>query len=619
MKKAITEKIKHNYPILIILIFATFLRLYHLDFQSLWMDEIYTLNVSNPNTSFGTVISEVDAREGFPYLYFIIMKILLGIFGYLPIVARGFSAIMGIAGIYVMYRLGKELFSRNVGLLAALLLTFSEYCIYISQDARPYSFYLFAVMLSFYTMVRFIKNSSMRNALIYGLSCGLLLNTNFFSFINLFSQAIIIMAFVIVNPKEARFAFFRNALIAGGIAILLFLPNIPKLLKLLAFKSGWIPAPTNDSVSLIFKEFLGNSEVTLFIFTPLFIYFLFNMFRAKQAVTLEEILSNKKVFAFMVLTPWIVVYILIVYVKSYTDTSLMISRYFTSILPVFFLVFAASINMIRNKIISYSILFCVILFMLTNNVAVRQYYRGKSKTQFREAANFVIDNNNKREPVYTGLKYWFDYYFINTTTKKFRVREKPSFEAFVTEMQQDSTKIRPFWFVEAHARPYALSDSGQAFLDKHFFLEGSFNGVDAWGRHYILKSGANATINIQKFDLSKPASGTPFKFAVEGYEDTGSAITVSGWAYFDGQDAATTNIDLLLIGNGSGIRFQTQSTTRADVAVYFKSKFNLDHSGFTSSISTSGLGPGKYQVGILLTDAKTGKEGLFITDKFLQK
>jgi len=611
--------IKEHYLILSILLVAAILRFHHLDFQSAWMDEIYTLNVSNPNASFRTLISEVNLREGFPYLYFIIMKIMLGIFGYLPVIARAFSAIMGIAGVYMIYRFGKEMFSRNTGLMAAVLVAFSEYCIYISQDARPYTFYFFAVILSFYTMVRFIKNPTMHHSIVYGLSCGLLLNTNYFSFLNLFSQAIIVLAFLISCPKELRVPFLKKSFIAAAIGIALFLPNLPKFLTVLAFKSNWIPPPTNESVSLIFKEFLGNSEITLFIFMPLFIYFLFNLFKAKRGETYQEIIDSKKVFAFMVLAPWVIVFVFVAYAKSFTDTSVMISRYFTSILPVFFLIFAAGIAMIRNRIISYSVLLCTVLFMFTNNVAVRQYYRVPSKTQFREAANFVIDNNKNNEAVYTGLKYWFDYFFTNTTTKKFTLTEKPTFEAFVTEIQQDSTKIRPFWFIEAHARPYALSDAGEAFLDKHFFLESSYNGLDAWGRHYILKSDANTTVDIKKFDLSKPVNGNTFNYAVEGYENTGNQIKVNGWAYFDAQDAATTSVQLLLIGNGNGLRFQTQSINRPDISVYFKSKFKLDHAGFSSSISISDLGPGKYQVAILLTDSKTAKEGLIITDKFLQK
>ena len=42
------SSVKSNKWIILILIVATILRLYNIDYQSLWMDEIYTLNVASP-------------------------------------------------------------------------------------------------------------------------------------------------------------------------------------------------------------------------------------------------------------------------------------------------------------------------------------------------------------------------------------------------------------------------------------------------------------------------------------------------------------------------------------------------------------------------------------------
>ena len=40
--------IKENGVLLIIIFLATFLRFYHLDFQSIWLDEIHTMIESDP-------------------------------------------------------------------------------------------------------------------------------------------------------------------------------------------------------------------------------------------------------------------------------------------------------------------------------------------------------------------------------------------------------------------------------------------------------------------------------------------------------------------------------------------------------------------------------------------
>jgi len=72
--------IKSNQIIIIILIVGAFLRLFHLDFQSVWLDEIHTLNESNPKFSFKEVHDSLMISEPHPPLYFFIMNIFFKIF-----------------------------------------------------------------------------------------------------------------------------------------------------------------------------------------------------------------------------------------------------------------------------------------------------------------------------------------------------------------------------------------------------------------------------------------------------------------------------------------------------------------------------------------------------------
>ncbi|NJM80745.1 MAG: hypothetical protein HC854_16080 [Flavobacterium sp.] len=67
-------KIKENKWLILVLFTGTFLRFYKLDFQSLWLDELYTMNVANPNNSYKTIIDEVFVRESFPLFLFFCRK-----------------------------------------------------------------------------------------------------------------------------------------------------------------------------------------------------------------------------------------------------------------------------------------------------------------------------------------------------------------------------------------------------------------------------------------------------------------------------------------------------------------------------------------------------------------
>ena len=64
------QKIKENYLLITILVFAAILRFYHIDFQSIWLDEIHTMNEANPNVGFFDLYDIIMAGEQMPPLYF---------------------------------------------------------------------------------------------------------------------------------------------------------------------------------------------------------------------------------------------------------------------------------------------------------------------------------------------------------------------------------------------------------------------------------------------------------------------------------------------------------------------------------------------------------------------
>jgi len=60
------------------------------------------------------------------------------------------SVVWGVASVPLVYHLGVRLFNRKIGLVSALLLTFSPFHIFYSQDLRPYPLLLFFSLLFFH-------------------------------------------------------------------------------------------------------------------------------------------------------------------------------------------------------------------------------------------------------------------------------------------------------------------------------------------------------------------------------------------------------------------------------------------------------------------------------------
>ncbi|MCX7752566.1 MAG: glycosyltransferase family 39 protein, partial [Blastocatellia bacterium] len=75
----------------------------------------------------------------YPPLYFVLLKIWVGILGLSLFSLRIYSLIFGILAVYLVYRCGAEMFSPREGLWAALLLTLSNFHLYYATEARMYS------------------------------------------------------------------------------------------------------------------------------------------------------------------------------------------------------------------------------------------------------------------------------------------------------------------------------------------------------------------------------------------------------------------------------------------------------------------------------------------------
>ena len=480
------SSIQNNKWILLILLVATILRLYNIDYQSLWMDEIYTLNVASPKHSFSEIISEVNLRESFPYLYFFIMHTMFSLFGDTSIVARIPSVIFGIAAVWMMYKLGKESYSKKAGLIAALLFTFNEYAIFHSQDARAYSLYLLCLLFSYYKFVIFLKNNTKRNMIWYAVSAGLLVNVNFFSVLNVITQGFILLIVWFSLDKSEKTAYFKRLLIIAGIILLFFMPNAYKFYLLSQFKSSWIPAPSNDGLTNILKEFISVSEILVFVYGLLFTFFIVKVFNQKQTKTIKELISNKVVFNYLIIFSWISFVVVVILLKSYLSSSLYVSRYFISIFPAIILAISIAFVQIKNLYVRYSYLLVFVFFLLFDLVVVKKYYTNPIKAQFREASDMVKFYNPNKDVVYTSLKYWYDY-FLNNHDQKFEVVDKPNLSTLVKEMQTNPALIKSFWVVDGYADIVKLPGNEQQFLDTHFRLQETYDGLGAIARHYIKK------------------------------------------------------------------------------------------------------------------------------------
>ncbi|HEX68245.1 MAG TPA: hypothetical protein ENG13_04180, partial [bacterium] len=227
-------------PLILLLSFS--LRLYNLDRESLWYDELVSVD-SITHNSFLQLPRYILIREGAPPLYFLLLKL----WSFLKISTlnlRLFSALTGVLGVWGMYLLGKEWKGERVGWLASFLTAISPYHIWYSQEVRMYSLLFLLVVFSSYFFLRYLHQPSFKNLSLYLLTSILALLTH--------PHAIFILLTQTLYALLVRSPIFRWNLIP----IILFIPYTFILLNLLRTPSqNWLPHPTVLTFYSIFRHF----------------------------------------------------------------------------------------------------------------------------------------------------------------------------------------------------------------------------------------------------------------------------------------------------------------------------------------------------------------------------
>lgn len=140
----------------IIIFFGAVLRLFNINVEELWYDEIFGIQVSLYSQSFSEIAAYAKETFFMP-LYYSIFHYWLLLFGNDSFSARFFSVLFSVLNIPLLYILGRKLFNKEVGLLAAFLMAFSPLHVEYGQEARPYSLLLFIGLLSMITLWNYLK------------------------------------------------------------------------------------------------------------------------------------------------------------------------------------------------------------------------------------------------------------------------------------------------------------------------------------------------------------------------------------------------------------------------------------------------------------------------------
>jgi hypothetical protein len=131
---------------------AAILRFYRIGHQSLWVDEILTLQAAEVG---GRLTAAAFFRNVQGPLHALLVH-LVGSASVSEAALRSISAVAGTATVPVLYLLGRDLGRRSSGLIAAALGAVSPFGVWYSQEVRNYALLVFFAALSTLFMTRLV-------------------------------------------------------------------------------------------------------------------------------------------------------------------------------------------------------------------------------------------------------------------------------------------------------------------------------------------------------------------------------------------------------------------------------------------------------------------------------
>ncbi|MFP4424018.1 MAG: glycosyltransferase family 39 protein [Candidatus Woesearchaeota archaeon] len=381
-----------RYKIILIILIALLLRAYHLDTESIWSDEGYSINEAQ--YSIPEIIDHLKYDMN-PPLYTFALKLWGFFFGYSEIAARSLSVLFSLITVYLVYCIGKQVYSKEAGIYASIIVSLATFHIQYAQETRSYA--LFA-MLAAASFLFYFKEPNLKNNLLYIITTTLLLYTHIYSIFLIIAQNI---------PIKFR----KKWIISQVTLLILFLPYLSILIYQATRTLGtntWITAPTLNDILHLFHLHGGTD-------------FLIILLVALSALAFRD--PRKEEWT---LLSWWLIPIMIPLVFSYMIDPFLYPRYTLPATLGLYLLAARGLTRLRQPLKIVTLLVIIII----SGQAINNFYAAPYKENWRDATAYIdsIAGPEDRVLFYPGWtkNLVYDYYSdknIKTYMVTYKTRE----------------------------------------------------------------------------------------------------------------------------------------------------------------------------------------------------
>jgi uncharacterized membrane protein len=236
--------------------------------RGVWLDEAITIHQGH--LSLHDLFRNLYYGDRQPPLYHLTLWLTIHAFGDSELAVRLPSLIAGTLVIPVLYELGRELYDRRTGLIAAAFAAVSPLLIWYSQEVRMYELASLFGLLALLTQLRVIRNGTMLNWAAYILATAALLWSHYFGLLLIGVQQLVFVGVIVhrkrngqpFRPLALGFAYSAAVLVMQLVPLLVFAHHQYQITSAAAGS----PSGTYDYLS--FYSVLANMAWSLWGYQP---------------------------------------------------------------------------------------------------------------------------------------------------------------------------------------------------------------------------------------------------------------------------------------------------------------------------------------------------------------
>lgn len=404
MKKEMLS-ITDRFFLSVILLIAAVLRLWNLSSVPFMHDEFSALS-RTVYDSFSELLQEgVMRNDSHPAGVQAFLYLMVRVVGWSEFWLKLPFAFMGIASVYLVFKIGQQWYNTNVGLVSAAFVSVSELFVFYSQLIRPYTPGLFFILLSVYFWNKILfgeKKASLLSCLGFAVSAFLSSQMHNFS---LAEAGLIWLSGLFFLKKDDK-ARIKAYVLSGLAALLLFLPTSPIFYHQLFVRGGiggWLPMPKYSFIIDFMNYSLNYSW--LFVFTIIILI-------ASPFLT-DKINKNSKRGLRITALLWFVIPFLVAFLYSFVKEPIL--QFSTLIFGFPFLVitlfsfYEENTVSVKEKTIAVG---AILIVGISSLILDRQYYKQVYTQAFDGVANAMKECQEKYGDSITFLSY-ADRSFMN--------------------------------------------------------------------------------------------------------------------------------------------------------------------------------------------------------------